>query len=74
MTLAPDSATNRPLVLGSTSRYRRELLERLRIPFEVVAPDVDEAPRPGEQPNTRLPGRTATGPAMIPRSKTLVDI
>jgi len=40
----------RPLVLGSTSRYRRALLERLRIPFAVVAPDVDEAPLPGEPP------------------------
>jgi septum formation protein len=50
MTFAPDSATNRSLVLGSTSRYRRELLERLRIPFEVAAPDVDEAPQPGESP------------------------
>lgn len=40
----------RPLVLGSTSRYRRELLERLRLPFEVMSPDVDETPRPGEAP------------------------
>lgn len=39
-----------PLVLASTSRYRRELLERLRQPFEVVAPEVDETPRPGEAP------------------------
>jgi septum formation protein len=39
-----------PLVLASTSRYRRELLERLRLPFEVVAPDVDESPRLGETP------------------------
>jgi septum formation protein len=39
-----------PLVLGSTSRYRRELLERLRLPFEVAAPKVDECPRPGEAP------------------------
>lgn len=38
------------LILGSTSRYRRELLSRLRIPFDVVAPDVDETPRPGEAP------------------------
>jgi septum formation protein len=38
------------LVLGSTSRYRRELLERLRLPFEVLAPDVDETPKPGESP------------------------
>jgi septum formation protein len=38
----------RPLVLGSTSRYRRELLQRLRLPFEVLAPDVDETPLPHE--------------------------
>ena len=41
---------NRPVVLGSTSRYRRELLERLRIPFAVAAPDVDETPATGESP------------------------
>ena len=40
----------RSLILGSTSRYRRELLERLRIPFEVAAPDVDESPLPEETP------------------------
>lgn len=38
------------LILGSTSRYRRELLTRLRIPFDVVAPEVDETPKPGESP------------------------
>lgn len=38
------------LILASTSRYRRELLERLRLPFLVVAPDVDETPRDGETP------------------------
>jgi septum formation protein len=42
--------TRPPLILGSTSRYRRELLERLRLPFEVHAPRVDETPRPGERP------------------------
>lgn len=43
--------TPRPkLILGSTSRYRRELLERLRLPFDVVSPQVDETPRPGEAP------------------------
>ena len=41
---------SRALVLGSTSRYRRELLERLRVPFEVAAPDVDETPLAGEAP------------------------
>ena len=40
----------RRLVLASTSRYRRELLERLRLPFDVVAPDVDERPLAGETP------------------------
>ena len=38
------------LILGSTSRYRRELLERLRLPFECVAPQVDETPLAGERP------------------------
>jgi septum formation protein len=38
------------LILASTSRYRRELLERLRLPFTVVAPRVDEAAAPGEAP------------------------
>lgn len=40
----------RPLILASTSRYRRELLARLRLPFDVHAPDVDETPLPGETP------------------------
>jgi 7-methyl-GTP pyrophosphatase len=40
----------RRLVLASTSRYRRELLERLRLPFDVVAPGVDERPVEGELP------------------------
>jgi septum formation protein len=38
------------LVLASTSRYRRELLERLRLPFEVDGPRIDETPREGEAP------------------------
>ena len=40
------------LILGSTSRYRRELLERLRLPFECVSPQVDETPQPAEAPAT----------------------
>lgn len=40
----------RPLVLASTSRYRRALLERFGHPFVVAAPGVDEAARPGETP------------------------
>ena len=42
--------SSRSIILGSTSRYRRELLERLRIPFDVVSPEVDETPLPHEAP------------------------
>jgi septum formation protein len=45
--LAP-TAPPLPLVLASTSRYRRELLQRLRLPFDVFSPEVDEMPIPGE--------------------------
>jgi len=38
------------LILASTSRYRRELLERLHLPFEVQTPKVDESPLDGEAP------------------------
>ena len=38
------------VVLASTSPYRRELLERLRIPFIPMAPECDETPHPGEPP------------------------
>ena len=41
---------NRPLVLGSSSPYRRELLSRLKLTFVVAVPDVDETPRAGEPP------------------------
>jgi septum formation protein len=41
----------RPVILASTSRYRRELLTRLRLPFEVQSPEVDETPLPGETPH-----------------------
>ena len=42
--------TSRKLVLGSSSPYRRELLSRLRLPFETATPEVDETPRIGEAP------------------------
>jgi septum formation protein len=42
--------SSRPLILGSTSRYRKELLSRLKIPFESVAPNVDETPHNQESP------------------------
>ena len=45
--------SNRPdLILGSTSRYRRELLQRLHLPFQTVVPTVDETPLEGETPAT----------------------
>jgi len=56
----------RRLVLASTSPYRRELLARLRLPFEAVAPGVDEAALPGEAPLAmarRLAGRKASAVA-----------
>jgi septum formation protein len=40
----------RRIVLGSSSPYRRELLSRLKVEFDVDLPDVDETPRPGETP------------------------
>ena len=52
------SAVPRPrLILASTSRYRRALLERLRVPFEAAAPQVDETALQDEAPGalaTRL--------------------
>lgn len=39
-----------PLVLASSSRYRKMLLQRLQIPFSCQAPDIDESALPGEQP------------------------
>jgi len=49
--MIPTSTTPR-LILASSSAYRRELLGRLRLPFEVMVPDIDESPLPGEAPET----------------------
>ncbi len=49
-TPSPSLNPGRALVLGSTSPYRRELLTRLRIPFSVTSPEVDETPQTGESP------------------------
>ena len=59
------------LILASSSPYRRELLERLRVPFEVGSPSVDETPLPGEAPaatgpspvDVLIPGRATEAPA-----------
>lgn len=50
------------LILASSSPFRRELLARLMLPFEVDAPDFDETPRPGEEPPA-LVERLAIGKA-----------
>lgn len=44
------SLNARPLILASSSAYRRQLLERLQLPFTCWAPDIDETARPGETP------------------------
>ena len=49
-TSSPVLPPSRALILGSTSRYRQELLTRLGIPFDTDSPQVDETPRPGERP------------------------
>lgn len=57
-----------PLILASTSRYRRELLERLRLPFDVVSPQVDETPLAHESPvqlATRLADAKAAAVAAL---------
>ena len=47
----PDSQDGQPhLILASSSPYRRELLSRLGLRFEVMVPAIDESPRPGESP------------------------
>ncbi len=59
----------RPIVLASGSPRRKQLLEMLRIPFRVIAPDVDEHVLPGEQPDayvTRLSRGKAQ--AVLPRA------
>ncbi|MEY4505831.1 MAG: hypothetical protein RL297_409 [Pseudomonadota bacterium] len=45
-----NAPATRPLILGSTSVYRRELLSRLRLPFSIERPEVDETPEPNESP------------------------
>ncbi|MAK54540.1 MAG: septum formation protein Maf [Pusillimonas sp.] len=52
------------LILASSSPYRRALLERLRLPFECIAPDIDETPRENESP-VELALRLAKEKAMV---------
>ncbi len=45
------TTTRLPLILASTSPFRRELLQRLGIDFSIAAPDIDESAHPGEKPS-----------------------
>lgn len=49
--MIPTSSLPR-LILASSSTYRKQLLSRLRLPFDVLVPDIDETPLPGETPST----------------------
>ena len=64
--------TQAQLVLASTSPFRRELLSRLAIPFEILAPDVDESPLPGEPPEELVQrlseAKARAGAAQFPRA------
>ncbi|WP_289711707.1 Maf family protein [Aeromonas taiwanensis] len=52
-----------PLILASTSRYRKALLEKLGLPFQCASPEVDETPIPGESAEA-LVSRLARAKAM----------
>ena len=66
---------HRPLILGSTSVYRRELLSRLRLPFTVERPEVDETPLPEEKPaDLALRLASAKAQAVAARHPTAVVI
>ncbi len=72
------------LTLASTSRYRRELLERLRLPFAVACPEVDETALPGETPlalairlaeaKAQAVARTLTGDSWALGSDQVADL
>ncbi len=63
------------LILASTSTYRKELLARLRLPFEVAAPDLDEAPLAGETPSaTALRLAHAKAAAVLAKSPGTIVI
>ena len=64
----PHMSPSGELVLASTSRYRRELLDRLRVPFRMMAAGVNEAPKAGESPRAlaqRLALAKATAAAQL---------
>lgn len=58
----PRKTQARPLLLASSSPYRRDLLQRLGLAFEAIAPEIDETPSPDETPQD-LVARLAAGKA-----------
>lgn len=65
----------RQLVLASTSKYRKALLERLGLAFQIAAPGVDEQPLPGEAPqDTALRLSLAKARALTPRFRDALII
>jgi septum formation protein len=48
----PETNSFPRLILASSSRYRQELLSRLQVPFEILVPNIDETPHPGETPES----------------------
>lgn len=69
---SPSSRVAAPLILASTSPYRRELLSRLGLDFSVARPDTDETPLPGEAPEA-LAVRLAIAKAEAVLSRTARD-
>ncbi|NJD05233.1 MAG: septum formation inhibitor Maf [Methylococcaceae bacterium] len=61
--VTPPDDFNRKLVLATGSRYRRQLLGKLELPFDSASPDIDESHRPGESPMA-LARRLASEKAM----------
>lgn len=51
--MPPHPNSKRPLILASSSPYRRELLSRLRLPFSAISPDLDETALPAETPQAQ---------------------
>ena len=49
--MKPTKSSKQALILASSSTYRRELLQKLQIPFNCVSPKADETPLEGEKPH-----------------------
>lgn len=65
-----EHAAPEPVILASTSRYRAELLSRLGVQFEQVAPDCDETPKPGESPSQLVERLAADKAASIASNRS----